>query len=106
MNRTLARRLLAGVLALELLVPAVLVATTDPPRRFAWSMFVESRVVYAYTGTHADGSTVPLDPADAGGIWQDVHYGPQTLDLLCRAHPEVVRIARTYDGTIERSLTC
>jgi hypothetical protein len=105
-NRTLTRRLLAGVFAVELLVPAVLVATTDPPRRFAWSMFVDSRTVYGYTGTRADGSSVVLDPADAGGIWQDVHYGPQTIALLCRAHPDVVQITRTYDGTFERGQAC
>ncbi|MEJ8281217.1 hypothetical protein [Pseudonocardia spirodelae] len=105
-RRRLAVWLLAGVVAFEVAVPAVGLITTDPPRRYSWSMFVESSTTYAYTGRAADGTTRPLDTGTLPWPQSTVHYGSTVPDLLCGAHPDLVAVSRTWDGLPEREQPC
>lgn len=106
MNRALASRLLVGVLALEIVVPAVSLATTSTPRHYAWSMFVESSTDYRYVGETADGTHVPLDPTEVGRPWSGIHYGPQTPERLCARRPELTSVTRFYDTDLESVQPC
>ncbi|MCE3550759.1 hypothetical protein LWC33_04730 [Pseudonocardia sp. RS11V-5] len=106
MNRALASRLLVGVLALEIVVPAVSLATTSTPRHYAWSMFVESSTDYRYVGLTGDEAQVPLDPAEVGRPWSAIHYGPQTPQRLCALHPELTSVTRFYDADLESVQPC
>jgi hypothetical protein len=106
MNRVLASRLLLGLLAVQVVVPAVSLATTSTPRHYAWSMFVESSTDYRYVGETADGTHVELDPAEVGRPWSAVHYGPQTPQRLCARHPELSSVTRFYDAEQESVQPC
>jgi len=105
-TRTAASRLLLGVLTTALVVPAVSLATTDPPRHYAWNMFTGGRTEYRYAGETTAGDTVPVDPAAAGTPWSSVHHGPQTPAALCAARPELVRVVRYADAEIEGTYPC
>jgi uncharacterized protein YraI len=99
-------RLLLGVLAIALVVPAVSLATTVPPRHYAWNMFTGGDTEYRYEGTTVAGAAVPVDPALAGSPWSAVHYGPETPAALCAARPELVRVLRYADAEIEGVYPC
>lgn len=106
MNRTGIKWLLVGIFVFELVLPAVMLVTTEEPRHYAWSMYSKSLAVYRYVGLTHDNREVVLDPAEVGRPWSDIHYGPQTMRLLCERHPELASITRTYDGDFERSERC
>lgn len=106
MGRTAVGWLLAGMVAVQVVVPAVGLLTTDPPRRYAWSMFVASSTTYAYAGERTDGTTRPLDPDQAGFPADAVHYGAAVPRLLCDRNPDLVTVTRTWDGRPERAERC
>ncbi|WP_028924795.1 hypothetical protein [Pseudonocardia acaciae] len=108
MKRTVAKRLLLGIFLLEAVVPAFLLVTTDPPRKFAWSMYANTPVpsVFRYVGVTPGNEKVMLDAAEVGSPWSSIHYGPETLRMLCERHAEVDSVIRYQDGRLERSERC
>ncbi|WP_224392480.1 hypothetical protein [Pseudonocardia sp. ICBG1293] len=106
LTRRAAGWLLAGVVAVEATIPAVGLITTDPPRRYSWSMFVASSTEYAYTGRTAGGASRALDTATLPWPQRTVHYGSTVPDLLCSATPDLVAVSRTRDGLAESEQPC
>jgi hypothetical protein len=106
LTRRTAGWLLAGVVALEVAIPAVGLATTEPPRRYSWSMFVASSTEYAYTGRTADGASRALDTGVLPWPQRTVHYGATAPGLLCAATPDLVSVSRTRDGAPEWEQPC
>ncbi|MGY2126950.1 hypothetical protein [Blastococcus sp. SYSU DS0617] len=88
-------------------MPAVVILNDpEPPRRWSWSMYVESSTDYRYEGATADDASVPLDPDDVGEPWNDIHYGPDTLEKLCAANAELESVNRYYDDELESEQRC
>jgi hypothetical protein len=106
LTRRTAGWLLAGVVVVEAVIPAVGLLTTDPPRRYSWSMFVASSTDYAYSGRTADGAVRSLDTAALPWPQRTVHYGSTVPDLLCAANPDLTAVSRTWDGRPEREQSC
>lgn len=106
MKRTFAKRLIFGIFAFEAILPGVMMITTEEPRTYSWSMYSKSLATYRYVGATHEDQEVVLDPAEVGGPWSAIHYGPQTLRLLCDRHPELDSVTRYYDGKVERTERC
>lgn len=106
MKRTFAKLLLLGIFGFEVTLPAVMLIVMKEPRTYSWSMYSQSLAIYRYVGVTRDDQKVDLDPAEVGSPWSEIHYGPQTLRLLCERHPELDSITRYYDGKSERSERC
>lgn len=106
MKRTFAKLLLLGILGLEVTLPALVLITTKEPRTYSWSMYSRSLATYRYVGLTRDDQKVDLDPAEVGSPWNAIHYGPQTLRMICARHPELDSVTRYYDGKAERSERC
>jgi hypothetical protein len=105
-SRTLAKRLIFGIFAFEAILPGVMLITTEEPRTYSWSMYSRSLATYRYVGVTHDRQEVDLDSAEVGRPWNAIHYGPQTLRMLCGRHSELDSVTRYYDGRFERSERC
>jgi hypothetical protein len=106
MKRTVAKRLFLGIFVFEAVVPAIVLVTTEPPMHFAWGMYAHSPDVFRYIGVTNGNEKVTLDAGEVGSPWSSIHYGPETLRMLCERHSEMHSIARYQDGRLERSERC
>lgn len=101
-----ARALIAGWLAVQVLVPAAVFVEArhslfelDPGYeeplglKVGWQMYNESHLPRWYDGVRADGTEVRIDPVEElGPIRGRATYDPATVDRVCRLHPDVVRL--------------
>lgn len=100
------RLLILGILTFEIVLPAVMLIVSEPPRSYSWSMYTETSTNYRYVGTTRDDKKEVVDPAELGVPWNAIHYGVEGLEMLCERHAELGSIARYYNGKIERIERC